>query len=289
MNKHAISVAVLLSLTLSACGGGGGSGSSDPPTPPASIPPPASTPPAPTNESVGGIWIGTNTINGVTVKSLALVSETGEVFSIAVNESNDCADVATGTLMVTGDSFSGSAVAVLVSYQENTNIQTGCIFPDGSTYGFGTVSGTVAQRTTITLTSSFTTEAGTVLPTETGTLTFDSLYDETPSLSKLAGNWRGPTGVITTVNSDGSFYAQDPTTGCIVNGQYTIVNPNYNMYSGSATYEGCTGAATQLNGLTATGLMTLDDTVTPNQTEGGVTVRLGNGEIVIAMATAERD
>lgn len=283
-----IALTTIISATLAACGGGGGA-SSDPAPSPAATPPPVSTPPPPTNQSPGGIWTGTNTVAGVTVKSLALVSENGEIFSLAINESNNCADVSTGTVTVSGDTFSGAGIAAIVSYQQNTSIQTDCTFADGSTYGFGESSGTIIQRQSITVTGKFTTEAGTVLPTTTAELSFDPLYNETPSLAKLAGNWRGPTGIITTVSQDGTFYSQDPTTGCIVNGRYTILNPSYNLYAGSATYEGCMGAAAQLNGLTATGLVTLDDTVTPNQTEGGASVTLANGEIVIAMATAERD
>lgn len=266
------------SACLVACGGG----SSD------SAQSPATQPTQPTDQSPGGIWEATQTINGVRVKTLALVSENGKFYAASLNLDNNCASVSTGSITTSGHTFSGSAIAGLVLTSTDSGIQTNCTFPDGSKSGISSLSGTVDERTSLTLTSSLTTSNGTTLPSETGSLTFDPLYNETSSLSKLAGNWTGPTGVVSTVQSDGSFFAQDPASGCVVNGQYSIINPSYNVYAGSASYSNCQGAAAILNGQTASGLMTLDSTVSPNQLEGGVSVKLNDGTVIILVASATK-
>jgi hypothetical protein len=167
-------------------------------------------------------------------------------------------------------------------------LQAGCTYPDGSTSATGTLSGTIVQGSTLTITATARTANGTTLPATTLTLTFNSLYNESSSLTKLAGNWTGPTGIVTTINGDGSFFAQDPASGCVVNGQYSIIDPKYNVYSGSATYSSCQGNAAVLNGLTATGLLTLNDTVSPNELAGGASVQLQNGAVVVVVATATK-
>jgi hypothetical protein len=275
MNRNTFALTVFC-CGLAACGGGGdGEGTSS-----------GVSTTTTTNASIGGIWEGTNTVNGVTVQSLVLASPGGQFYSAGLNTSNNCADVATGTVTTSGDSFSGSAIAAVVSVATSSSVQTDCTFPDGSTSGTGTISGTVAPGVSLTVTDSFTTAKGETIPAATGTLSFNTLYNETSSLSKLAGNWTGPTGIVTTINSDGSFFAQDPSSGCVVNGQYSIINPSYNVYAGSATYSNCTGSAAILNGVTATGLATLNDQVSPSQLEGGASANLGNGLVIVVVATA---
>jgi pimeloyl-ACP methyl ester carboxylesterase len=140
----------------------------------------------------------------------------------------------------------------------------------------------------ITFTPVATTGSGTALPATTFTLQFNSLYNEPSSLSKLAGLWIGPTGVVTSINSDGTFFSQDPASGCVVNGRYSIINASYNVYAGSETFASCEGHAAVLNGLTATGLITLDDTVAPNQLAGGASVRLPGGAVIVVASTATK-
>lgn len=222
------------------------------------------------------------------MQTLALASEDGRFYTADLNTSNNCAAVGTGSVTVNGDTFSGSIISALVSFSTNASIQTTCAYSDGSTWGSGTISGTVSERSSMTVTDSFTTANGQTFPAETRTLTFNTLYNEPSSLSRIAGNWTGPTGVVTTVSSDGSFFAQDPSSGCVVNGQYSIIDSNYNAYAGSATYSNCVGSAAVLNGLTATGLATINDTVVPNKLEGGASVRLNDGTVIVVVATATR-
>jgi hypothetical protein len=269
-------LAIMFALSLISCGGNSSSVGAD------------TSSPSQTNKSVGGIWEGTSTINGVTVQTLALASEDGRFYAASLNTSNNCAEVGTGTVSTNGSVLSGSVIGGLVYFTANWNIQTNCTYPDGSTWGTGSLSGTVSERSLLTVTDAFTTANGQMLPSSALTLTFNSLYNEPSSLSKIAGNWIGPTGVVTSVNSDGSFFAQDPATGCVINGRYSIINASYNAYTGSATYNNCQGAAAILNGLTATGLFAVNDTVIPNKLEGGASVRLSNGTVIVVVATATR-
>lgn len=280
MDTRALRIAAFaaLILSLAACGGADDSSTS------------SSGASAAVNQSVGGIWEGTNTENGVTVQTTALVSPDGRYYEYSLNTSNDCAAVGTGTLSSSGDEVSGNVIGGLVSFSTILSVQTGCVYSDGSTWGTGTLSGTVSAGQTLSLTSTFTTTNGTTNSNSTPvTLNFNLLYNETSSLSKIAGNWIGVTSIVTTINSDGTVFSQDPDTGCVVNGQISIIDPSYNVYSESATYADCTGPEAVLNGQTATGLLTLNDSVSPVALEGGGSVTLSAGEIVIVVFSATAD
>jgi hypothetical protein len=253
------SVILVGSLLLSACGGGSSSGSS--------------TPPPVVNKSVGGIWTtqytvtsGTNT--GDTINGLAIATEQGDFVTFAKNATNGCASVGFGQGSVTGTSVSGTADWALVQYTTIPGVVANCTEPDGTTSGTTVLTGTVAQRATLTLTGTDTTSAGTVYPATTLTWTYDSLYALTPSLSMIAGNYTDGTDTLT-ISSNGAVFEQDPTTGCVVNGQLTIPNSSYNAYSFSVTYANCTGAYSVFNGTTATGIGAYDNTVTPNELDAG--------------------
>jgi hypothetical protein len=82
--------------------------------------------------------------------------------------------------------------------------------------------------------------------------------------------------------------AYDPTSGRTVSGQYAVLDPSVNVYSASATYADCQGAASALNGLTASGLVTLDTSTSPNELIGGISVTLPNGAVVVAVASSSR-
>jgi hypothetical protein len=91
-----------------------------------------------------------------------------------------------------------------------------------------------------------------------------------------------------TVSANGALASQDPTSGCDVNGHISIINASFNAYSLSATYSNCQGNASILNGVTATGLLTLDDTVSPNVLYAGYSVTLSNGAFIIVVADDTR-
>ena len=104
------------------------------------------------------------------------------------------------------------------------------------------------------------TSMGMALGGENHTWSYSNLYAEAPSLANVAGNYADGSDTLT-VSSNGVIFEQDPTTGCVINGQASIVNPSYNAYSFSFTFGSCTGNYAALNGQTATGLGYYDDSV----------------------------
>ena len=285
-------VAAVVSIIVTACGGGSGTGTTTPPV---------------VNQSVGGIWRAQYTAsNGDSVTEVGLASETGSFYLESKNDSNDCAGVSLGTLTVSGNSVIGTAKAALVSFAVGGNVQTDCVYSDGSTSASFTVTGTVTQRSQLVLTATGTTSGGTALPSQTVTYTYDSSYSESSSLGKVAGTWSNWTdansattsidsnltaflygwassapgqGTIT-IDASGAISANDVTIdgeglqeGCTTGGQVSIINQYYNMYSFTATitcYNGNPEA--QFPPSEESGLMYLDTTVTPNKLVGGGTV-----------------
>jgi hypothetical protein len=267
----------LAALTLSACGGG----SSSPGEP---SPPPTTVT---VNADPGGIWNASYTAsNGVAVQALAVVTGDGRYLAIGKNLSNDCADIDQGNIAVTGTTFTGTLFSAIIEYSTFNGVAVNCSYADGSTWATGTITGSVTQRTSLETTITAKTGDGTSLGTQSNTWTYNALYSEPSTLARLTGNWTLPDGSTLTIHSDGSYFAQQASTGCVINGQYSLINASYNAYSESATYANCTGVASVLNGLTATGLAFVDDTVHPLQLDGGGSVTLANGEVIMAVTTA---
>jgi hypothetical protein len=262
--RHAVTVSALISLA--ACGGGGSSGGGAPPPPPA------------TTQSVGGIWTsqytvtsGANTGDVINVQGIA--SETGQYFAYSKNTTNGCAGLAFGQLSVNGSNVSGNEDAAIVRYSTAVGGATSCVYPDGSTSATGTITGTVSQRASLMLTATGTTSLGGALPAETTTFAFSSLYLNTSSLATIAGNYNdgGPT---MTVDANGAIFEQDPN-GCVLSGQVSIINSAYNAYGIQLTFANCTGTSASLNGVVASGLVTLDTATSPVTVIGGITGNIG--------------
>jgi hypothetical protein len=89
------------------------------------------------------------------------------------------------------------------------------------------------------------------------------------------------------ISSGGVIFAQDPASGCVVNGQMSLINSSYNAYAASATYSSCVGADAVLNGVTATGLAAVDVNVSPNVLYVGYSASVAGTTIIVA-ATATR-
>jgi hypothetical protein len=69
---------------------------------------------------------------------------------------------------------------------------------------------------------------------------------------------------VTDIASDGFIFKQDPVTGCVTNGQVSIIgNGAFNLYDVEFGFSNCTGQAANLNGSSFVGIGTLDNTVTP--------------------------
>ena len=206
----------------------------------------ATTPPVPT---ANGIWEGTDSVTKLSV--------TGYVDSAnnAVFIRGDGAQFV-GPMQLSGDTFI-SAVIGYASFPAT--------FADGSNYGLGTLNGTVAPGSTLTLTLSFTTNGGTA---EAGSwsLTYSTLSSSGSSLTKISANYTDTaSGSVISISGNGVMTGQDPANSCVVNGTVSIVNSTYDIYQVTLTYENCTGSYAVLNGVQLTGLAVLNTSTTPSQ------------------------
>jgi hypothetical protein len=243
------------------------------------------------NQSVGGIWdtkytvtTGPNTGNVIT--GIAIATENGDFFFGSVNDNNGCAEAGFGQASVSGSSLSGTLDWGLVQFTTIPGVATNCVEPDGSTYGTATITGTVAQRSSLTVIDTDTTSNGTVDAALTTTWTYNALYSETPSLNTIAGNWTFGSNTVN-ISSSGAIFEQDPNTGCVVNGQIAIPDASHNAYTFSITYSSCAGSDSVFNGSTATGILYVDDTASPNQLIGGWSVTV-SGKLYVIVADLPR-
>jgi len=157
-----------------------------------------------------------------------------------------------------------------------------CVEPDGSTYGTGSITGTVAQRATLTLTDTDTTANGTMFSPTTTTWTYNSLYSQPSSLATIAGNYTDGSATLS-IDGNGVIFEQD-SNGCVLNGQVSIPDASYNAYTFSVTFTGCPNVP---NGTTATGIGTLDTTQSPNQLIAGLRGTV-NGQIWVQAVVLPR-
>lgn len=196
------------------------------------------------NASPGGIWIGTDAVSGLAV--VGLVDELG-FFSI----------IRADGMQIVGQALTAQN-DVIASTEETTAF--GVTFPDGSTHGSGTLTGTVTTGSTLDADLQFTTDAGTGAHVLLD-LKFDTTYYESSSLDEIAGTYHDQaTGTIVTVDASGSIFAQDAASSCVINGTAAIIEDTYNIYGVKLTYSNCQGLQAVLNGITFTGFATLQDT-----------------------------
>lgn len=203
----------------------------------------------PNNASVGGIWTGTDPVSQLALTGL--IDEAG-AFHFIRSDGAQYVGRATTNGMAVGSSFDGYTVQ-------------GQAFPDGSRHGTGQLNGTVAERSSITATFQFTTDAGT---TSNGTLnlTFSSTYDVPSALGTIAGNYTDPaSGDVYSITSSGAVTWQDATTGCVGNGTVTIIDASFNLYQFNFDMANCTGSAAVFNGVQFTGFATLNSALSPPQ------------------------
>jgi len=221
----------LPTLGLPACGGGNGGGSGV----------------AIGNAPPGGIWQGTDPLTNLAL--YGIVTEAG-AFSFLRSDGAQYY----GTLATSGNNISGTFTGVP---------PIGKKFADGSTRGTGTVSGTIQARTSISAAYSFTTANGKG-SSGSGRLAFNSLYFDESSLATIAGNYADSFGnSVISVDSSGVVFDQQLATGCVLNGQISIINTAYNAYQVQYTFASCLGSYAILNGTTATGLGVFDTGANP--------------------------
>ena len=105
-------------------------------------------------------------------------------------------------------------------------------------------------------------------------LAYSDLYDRDSGLATIAGNY-DDFPLVLNVNGAGQIFEQDPASGCVVNGQVSIVDTHFNAYDVSITYSNCQGDFAILNGARFDGLGTLDNTVNPEEAIAGLVGNVG--------------
>ena len=240
---------LLFSVTLVACGGGGGDGGS-------------TTAPPLSNQSVGGVWEGTDSDGDDIV---GLVTEDGTFHFI------DPSGQGFGRISVSNNN-QVSATYIYVA-------DLGTAFSDGSTSAACTLSGTIAERQSLTVNSECTTTQGSVSQVSAA-LAYSSLYDRDANLATIEGLY-DDLGNVLSIDSAGLLFEQDATNGCVLNGQVTVVDPSYNAYEVEFSVENCNVGSQELNGTAWSGILTLDNTVSPEELIFGVV-----GNVTISGETA---
>ncbi len=221
----------------------------------------------PAETSVGGIWQGTDSGTGLSVTSI--VDEKGDFHIIR----SDLTQFV-GVLASSNDSVSGSFDGFA---------QLGTTFPDTSTHGKGSLTGVLAQRSALTLNYTFTTDLG-AGSSGTLNLSFNALYNVHSSLATISGNYTDPSsGATVSISGSGAITSQDATTGCVLNGQVSLVDTNYNAYKVAYSYASCTGNAAVLNGVQFTGLATFNNGSVPQQFVVAVTGSSGTNTLALVV------
>jgi hypothetical protein len=202
-----------------------------------------------TDQSATGVWSGTDSVTGDAV--VAVINSGGQAAFIR----SDGVQF-DGTVQV-----SGSTLAATVTGYTNFN-QT---FSDGSTYGIGTLNGSVSTGGSLTASLTFTTNDNTSL-TGTWSLSFEALSNTASSTSAVAGNYTDvATNATLSITSAGVMTEQNTANGCVLNGSISTTDSSVNVYQVSYTLEDCTGTYAPLNGVQFTGLGYLNTNASPTE------------------------
>ncbi|HTD74132.1 MAG TPA: hypothetical protein VK652_11440 [Steroidobacteraceae bacterium] len=234
------------------------------------------------DQSPGGIWTSQYTVTsgantGDVIQAEGIVSETGQYFAYSKDTTTGCAGLEFGQLSVSGANATGTGNSAMVRYSTMPGGATNCVYPDGSTSATGTLAGQVAARASLMVTATGTTSLGSAL-IETTNYTFSSLYLNPSSLAAIAGNYNDG-GLNMTLDANGAVFEQGPN-GCVMSGQVSIINASYNAYGIQLTFANCTGTSAGLNGVVASGLLTLDTATSPATVIGGISGSIG-GELFV--------
>jgi len=244
IHGRAIGLVTTFGLLLSGCGGGGDGGG-----------------PSVTNAAVGGVWSGITNVSGQgTFEMLGLVAENGTAFFL-----QEDGVMYWGTVRSSGTNITSTITGAGL---------LGMPLWDGSASGSGSITGTVTPRVSVSASSAFTTSNG-GKTTSTISLDYEAIYDNDSSLALISGNYADALGLysgVLNIASNGTLFLQDPASGCVVNGQVSIIDAAYNAYSIRFSYSSCTGLDSVLNGVTFTGLAAYD-------AAGGQVIALVQGSV----------
>lgn len=203
----------------------------------------------------GGIYHGTDSISGANV--FGIMTEGGDFRFILEND-----------VQYAGKTTTDSTDKRILSGPFEAFTEVGTMFTDGSTHGTGTLAGVLDSRATLKFNTQFVTDVSNSAPFGgTLDLKYDKLYDRTASTLYISGVYTvDSSGSVMSVATDGTVFAQLSAT-CVVNGKITVPSEKYNAYAITLTYTGC---GTTFDGVELSGLVTLDNSVSPERMRGAV-------------------
>jgi hypothetical protein len=198
--------------------------------------------------SPGGIWVGTENATGRDL--IGIISETGEYHFLREDGIQFF-----GGGVINGQTFSGAVTAIASS---------GTTFADGSSGGAGQFTAQITERSRLQGTVTITTSPGRS-ETIAFTATYDAVHQLDSALSVIAGNYArfDRRSAVLNINSNGVIFGQDPVSGCVINGQASILDARYDGYRVILTHSLCTGPSIALNNVALTGLAAYDNTESP--------------------------
>ncbi|HEV8018946.1 MAG TPA: hypothetical protein VGP32_10350 [Steroidobacteraceae bacterium] len=201
-----------------------------------------------TNASAVGVWSGSDSQTGLGVT--ALINSGGEATFIRSD----------GTQFVGSVQVSGTTLAVEVDGYSNFP----STFSDGSTYGIGTLDGTVTTGSTLTGTLTFTTTDNTPI-TGNWSLNFEPYSNTASSTTAVSANYTDiATGSTLSITTTGVMTETGPNN-CVLNGSISTADTTHAIYEVAYTYGNCTGTDAGLNGVQFTGLASLNSSTSPAQ------------------------
>ena len=118
-------------------------------------------------------------------------------------------------------------------------------------------------------------------------MTYVNSYERDSSLAIIAGNYQDINAVLS-IAGDGSYFSQDPVTNCVINGQVSIIDSNFDVYAVESTYSDCIGDYESLNGAVVLGLAMLDNSVSPEVLSILGTAELGSNAVISVVQILER-
>jgi hypothetical protein len=208
-----------------------------------------------TTQSATGVWSGIDSVSGLGVTAI-------------INSAGQATFMRSDGVQFTGSAqVSGSSLAVTVDGYPDFN----ATFSDGSTYGIGTLDGTVSSGSTLTATLTFSTNDSTSI-TGNWSLSYEALSTTSSSPSAISGNYTDTvTGAVIAISTLGVMSGQTASNSCALSGSVSTSDSTTNVYEVAYSYSGCTGTYAVLNGVQFTGLATLNPNLSPAQVLMGVT------------------
>jgi hypothetical protein len=228
---------------------------------------------------LGGIWHATGTLPDGVTSAFLMTSPTGPFFYIT--NAPNCTGLYFGTLSASDASgpapFSVSGNGHFAPDPLTASTNGGCPVAQSPTF-----SGTITPASVMTL-------SGQGSGTPAFNWSFDSAwYDQPSTLAGITGIWsetvQGST-ITLSIGEGGSISSTSPFDGCVLQGQASTINAGLNLYSFTFTYSSCTGADSNLNGLTGSGLITLNTSTIPISLVMGLAVPLPNGQPYVSSGT----